>query len=114
MQIAQERKYMPEIEDSYSKYEKAQERYWNSEAGKAAKKRYNLSEKGKDARKKYLESENGRKALLRYYLSEKAETTRQKRQALLKLFRRLDNYLKENPEKSMQDFFDSLTKEKEE
>lgn len=102
---------MPEIEDSYSKYERAQERYWNSEAGKAAKKRYNLSEKGKDARKKYLESENGKKALLRYYLSEKAGTTRQQRQALLKLFRKLDNYLKENPEKTMEDYFNSLAKE---
>ena len=105
---------MPEIEDSYSKFEKTQARYWNSEAGKAAKKRYNLSEAGKATRKKYLDSENGQKALLRYYLSEKAETTRQKRQALLKLFRQLDNYLRANPDKTMEDYFNQEDQRKEE
>lgn len=103
---------MPEIEDPVFKIERAQKRYWSSEAGKATNRRYNLSEKGKDARKKYLESENGKKALLRYYLSEKAETTRQKRQALLKLFRQLDNFLRAHPEKTFQDALEQLTKKR--
>jgi len=95
---------MPETEDSYSKFEKTQKKFRSSDKGKAVWTRFNLSDKGKDARKKYLESENGRKALLRYYLSQKAETTRQQRQALIKLFRRLDKYLKSNPDKTMEDF----------
>ena len=96
---------MPTPKDSYAKIEKAQKKYRNSEKGKELITRYNQSDAGRATREKYLKSELGRKALLRYYLSEKAETARQKRQALLKLFRRLDKYLRENPDKSIEDYF---------
>lgn len=96
---------MPVTEDSYEKFEKAQKKYENSEAGRARKIKYNQSDSGKEARERYLKTEKGQGALLRYYLSEKAETTRQKRQALLKLFRQLDNYLREHPDKTIEDYF---------
>ena len=93
------------MEDSYTKFEETQKRYWNSPAGKATKQRYTQSELGRENQRRYFESEKGKEALLRYYLSEKAETTRQKRQALLKLFRQLDKYLRKYPDKTTEDFF---------
>lgn len=95
---------MPVTKDSDEKFQKTQKKYESSEAGKARKTRFNQSDGGKESREKYLKSDLGQAALLRYYLSEKAETTRQKRQALIKLFRKLDRYLKENPDKTIEDF----------
>lgn len=97
-----------QIEDSLSALDRAKEKYRKSEGGKAAKNRYDQSEGGKAARKRYLESEKGKEALLRYYLSEKAVTQRQQNSALLKLFRRLDKYLQRNPNKTIEDYFNSL------
>lgn len=97
-----------EPNDSYSKLEEAQKRYLNSEKGKTAVKRYKQSEKGKDAQQRYLQSERGQAALLRYYLSEKAQTQRQQRAALLKLFRRLDKILGLNPDKSIEDALNEI------
>ena len=97
-----------EIKDTYASTERAKEKYRRSDLGKAAKKKYDNSEGGKVTRKKYLTSEKGKAALLRYYLSERAETARQKRQSLIKLFRRLDKYLRSNPEKTIEDYFDLM------
>lgn len=94
--------------DSCSALEKAKEKYVNSEKGKASYRRYALSEKGKLSKKKYFESEIGKAALFRYYVSEKAETARQQRQALIKLFRKLDKYLRNNPDKTTEDYFNSI------
>lgn len=99
-----------EIKDTYLATERAKEKYRKSDLGKVAKNRYDNSESGKAARKRYLTSEKGKEALLRYYLSEKAETIRQQRQALIKLFRKLDKYLRKNPEKTIEDYFNSLNK----
>jgi hypothetical protein len=97
--------------DAYDKIERAKKKYNSSEKGKAAINRYFSSEKGKEARKRYLNSEKGREALLRYYNSEKAKTARERRQALLKLFRRADKYLKENPGKTIEDFLKEINNE---
>jgi hypothetical protein len=98
----------PEIKDTYLATERAKEKYRKSDLGKAAKNRYDHSDSGQAARKRYLESEKGKEALLRYYLSEKAESTRQRRQALIKLFRKLDKYLRKYPDKTIEDYFNSL------
>ena len=100
-------------DDSYSRIEKANKKYLNSELGKAAVKRYMSSDLGKKARQRYLKSEKGQMALLRYYLSEKGVTTRQHRNEITKLFVHLSKYLKENPDKNIEDFLPSL-KEKNE
>lgn len=98
----------PYPKDTYAPVEEAQKRYLRTEKGKSAKKRYDQSNQGKDARKRYLESEKGKAALLRYYLSEKAQNQREQRKALMKLFRKLDTFLQENPDKSMDEFFEFL------
>lgn len=98
----------PFPKDTYAPVEEAQKRYLKTEKGKSAKKRYDQSEQGKSARKRYLESEKGQEALLRYYLSEKAQSQREQRKALMKLFRQLDNFTQDNPNKSMEEFFESL------
>ena len=95
---------MPVSEESDAKFLKTQRKYERSESGKARQKRYFQSEAGKAAKNRYFQSERGQAALLRYYLSEKAESTRQKRQALIKLFRQADNWLKDNPDKTIEDF----------
>jgi len=94
------------IDDHYTRIEQAQEKYQKSEKGKAARDRWNKSEKGKESREKYLESEKGQEALLRYYLSEKAETNREKRNSLQKLFRKLSTWLDKNPGKTLEDFLE--------
>ena len=100
------------IKDTYAATERAKEKYRKSDLGKAAKRRYDNSEGGKAARKRYLTSEKGKEALLRYYLSEKAETARQQRQSLVKLFRRIDKYLRRNPDKTIEDYFDLMNKDR--
>lgn len=93
---------------SDSAIERAKEKYRNSDLGKAAKKRYDQSDLGKAARRRYLDSEKGKAALLRYYLSERAESVRQQHHALNKLFKKLDDFLKANPDKTTEDYFDSI------
>lgn len=100
---------MPVTEDSQEKFDKTQKKYEKSAPGKARKVKWNNSDAGKNSRGKYLKSEMGQEALLRYYLSEKAETTRQQRQALLKLFRQVDKYIREHPEASPQEALEKLT-----
>jgi len=97
------------MEDIIDKMERNRKRYEGSEKGKAKNKRWNQSDRGKESRKKYLDSELGQAAILRYLLSEKAETQRQKRRALEKLFRLTDKYLKENPEATIEEALRNIT-----
>ena len=98
----------PYPKDTYTPVEEAQKRYLNSEKGKSAVKRYQQSESGKAAQRRYLESEKGKAALLRYYLSEKAQTQREQKSAMVKLFRKLEAFLKFHPDKTTEDFFESI------
>ena len=99
-------------DDSYTKIEEANKRYFNSEKGKKAVNRYIHSDQGKEARQRYLKSEKGQMALLRYYLSEKGVATRQRHNELTKLFTCLSSYLEENPNKTAEDFLSSLPLER--
>lgn len=89
-------------------FELAQDKYGQSEKGKANAKKWNSSESGVSAREKYLDSEKGKMAQLRYYLSDRGKTTRQRRNELQKLMRQCANYIEENPGKTVDDFLQFL------
>lgn len=94
---------MPDL-DSFTKIEEASKRYWKSEKGKTVKQKYFQSEKGQTAQKKYLQSEKGKAAVLRYFLSEKGQSIRTRQKAVSSLLIQYNKFLKDNPEKTMEDF----------
>jgi len=90
--------------DGIGKMDENQKRYWASDKGKATQKKYQQSEKGKEARRRYLQSEKGKLATLRYYLSRKGKTARQDKAQLHNILSQCSQFLKDNPNKSVQDF----------
>lgn len=85
-------------EDSLSKIEDNQKRYWGSEKGKETQRKYHASDKGKAARKRYLDSDKGKAALLRYNLSKKGKEAREKANSMKKHMAGFSKFLEDNPE----------------
>jgi len=95
-------------EESLDKYRASQRKYWQSEKGKETLRRYIDSEKGKASLKRYKQSEKGKAADLRYRLSNKG----MQRLTLEKAAAALSKFLKANPGKTVEDFWEMFVVEK--
>lgn len=110
VKIREGRHHKTEI-STEEKTKESQKRYLNSEKGKKVTKKYLLSEKGKEAREKYLQSEKGKAAKLRYLLSEKGAQYVEKQSRKLKLAYQCTKWLRDNPDKTIVDFYNLLAQE---
>jgi hypothetical protein len=88
--------------------EEAQKRYSESLKGKETQKKYNSGDKKKKVQETYFKSEKGMSARLRYYMSDKGVSVRQKRNETQRLLRRCHKFLLTYPDKTVEDFFNSL------
>lgn len=100
--------------DILAAMEEAKRRYIQSDKGKETQKKWNESEAKKKSQEAYFKSEKGMTARLRYYLSEKGMNSRQRRNELQKLLRRCYKFTIANPDKTIEDFLDSLRGENKE
>lgn len=82
----------------------ARRRFWASPKGREIQAAYFKTEKGRKAQKHYqLETVKGKLSGRRYYYSDKGQAAHKKHQDKVKLFKAVDIYLKENPDKTIQD-----------
>jgi len=96
------------MEEKLLPIEEAQRKYAKSDKGRETQERWNSSEAKKASQGTYFKSEKGMAARLRYYLSEKGLTSRQKRNESQKLLRKCYKFLLVYPDKSVEDFLNSL------
>ncbi len=90
---------------SDSKATEARRKFWASPKGRAIQAAYFQTDRGREARKNYLDTVKGKLTLRRYYYSDKGQEAHQKNQDKVKLFKAMDNWLKENPDKTIQDYY---------
>lgn len=82
----------------------ARRKYWASQKGRKVQANYGLSEKGVKAHKRHQKTVKGQLTLRRYYYSDKGQEAHQRHQNRVKLYKAIDNWLKENPGKTIQDY----------
>ena len=79
--------------------------YWQSDKGRETQKRYRHSDKGKVARSFHVKSVKGKLTRKKYYYGEKGQAAHLRRRTKVKQFKALDRFLKDNPDKTPEDFF---------
>lgn len=82
----------------------SRQRFWASPRGREIQAIYSRTGKGIEAHRRHQKSVKGKLTLRRYYYSDKGQEAHQRHQDKVKLFKVIDNWLKENPGKTMQDY----------
>ena len=88
---------------SEDRAKEARQKFWASPKGREIQKIYFKTEKGKLAQDRYQQSVKGQLTLRRYYYSNKGQEAHQRHQTKVKTFKKIDKWLKENPDKTIQD-----------
>jgi len=101
-------------EDSADKITKAGRKYRKSKKGKFSSKKYWKSESGKLTRKRYSQSEKSKLTQRRYYYSKKGQEGVKRRAEARIAAKAAENWLKENPGKTFEDYLAYQQSEKEE
>lgn len=107
--LSPEPKHIVDSVEAANKLDASQRKYNKTPKLRAAQKRYKETPKGKAAQQKYTQSEKFKLACQKYYCSDKGQVSYLGRRQLVKDFRGLARWLKNNPGKT----FDDWSKEQE-
>ena len=89
----------------------ARKKFWASPRGREIQSAYFQTERGKEALRRHQKSVKGRLTLRRYYYSDKGQEAHQKHQSKVRLFKRIDTWLKANPNSTTQDALAAIQEE---
>lgn len=92
------------------KLDEARRRWSRTVKRKEAQKRYEEKDKGQATIKRYQDSEKFKLSLQKYYFSKKGQEAHQKRERLVKDFRKVAKWLKNNPGKTYEDYLEEMGK----
>jgi len=101
---APEGRHIVDAVTAADKVDEAQRKYNKSPKFKAALKRYRSTDKGQAANRRFAQSEKSKLVNQRYRFSEKGRSAHETRSKLVKDFRAVARWLKDNPGKTMDDY----------
>lgn len=98
-------RHVADAVESMDKLDASGKRYSQSPQGKATQHKWSHSEKGVKSRIRHTQSEKYKLTQQKYRESQKGKQSIAERKRLAKLWRKIKSWLKENPDKTYEDYF---------
>lgn len=90
---------------SEDKATETRRKFWASPKGRKIQATYSKTEKGIKAHKRHQKTVKGKLTLRRYYYGEKGQEAHKRHQDKVRTYKAIDTWLKEHPDKTIQDYF---------